>query len=125
MQYLDDKYPQHPLLPHDIHKRAINFQVHLHFVSILYRISVSSGPDACLLIMSCHTQAAHIVSSSIQPLQNMGFLVFIVSCISFMKQPFLDARVHVTWLLFFRSAICRITLGKKLALTKNFLGPKV
>lgn len=27
MQYLEDKYPHHPLLPHDLHKRAINFQV--------------------------------------------------------------------------------------------------
>ncbi|XP_020969480.1 uncharacterized protein LOC107620693 isoform X2 [Arachis ipaensis] len=25
--YLDDKYPQYPLLPHDIPKRALNFQV--------------------------------------------------------------------------------------------------
>ncbi|XP_073219983.1 glutathione S-transferase zeta class-like [Cicer arietinum] len=27
IMYLEDKYPQHPLLPTDIHKRAINFQV--------------------------------------------------------------------------------------------------
>ncbi|XP_016169949.1 glutathione S-transferase zeta class isoform X3 [Arachis ipaensis] len=44
IMYLDDKYPQYPLLPHDIPKRALNFQV------------------------------AHIVASSIQPFQNMGFL---------------------------------------------------
>ncbi|XLS74620.1 hypothetical protein HN51_031485 [Arachis hypogaea] len=25
--YLDDKYPQYPLLPHDVPKRALNFQV--------------------------------------------------------------------------------------------------
>ncbi|XLS93364.1 hypothetical protein HN51_069372 [Arachis hypogaea] len=25
IMYLDDKYPQHPLLPSDIHKRVINF----------------------------------------------------------------------------------------------------
>ncbi|KAI4296119.1 hypothetical protein L6164_036104 [Bauhinia variegata] len=37
LMYLEEKYPQHPLLPHDIQKRAINFQ------------------------------AANIVSSSIQP----------------------------------------------------------
>ncbi|KAL5982790.1 Glutathione S-transferase zeta-1 [Asimina triloba] len=24
--YLEEKYPQHPLLPQDIHKKAINFQ---------------------------------------------------------------------------------------------------
>nr|ACF74301.1 glutathione S-transferase 2 [Arachis hypogaea] len=47
IMYLDDKYPQHPLLPSDIHKRAINFQ------------------------------ATHIVSSSIQPLQNISFLNYI------------------------------------------------
>ncbi|PNX74276.1 glutathione S-transferase zeta clasS-like protein, partial [Trifolium pratense] len=46
-QYLEDKYPQHPLLPTDIHKRAINFQ------------------------------AVSIVSSSIQPLQNLNLLKYI------------------------------------------------
>ncbi|PNX80290.1 glutathione S-transferase zeta clasS-like protein, partial [Trifolium pratense] len=39
--------PQHPLLPTDIHKRAINFQ------------------------------AVSIVSSSIQPLQNLSLLTYI------------------------------------------------
>ncbi|KAK7363898.1 hypothetical protein VNO77_06058 [Canavalia gladiata] len=48
IMYLEDKYPhQHPFLPHDIHKRAINFQ------------------------------AAMIVSSTIQPLNNMGLLNYI------------------------------------------------
>ncbi|XP_038901422.1 glutathione S-transferase 2-like isoform X2 [Benincasa hispida] len=41
IMYLEEKYPQHPLLPSDLVKRAINFQ------------------------------AANIVSSSIQPLQNL------------------------------------------------------
>ncbi|XP_057757503.1 glutathione S-transferase 1-like [Arachis stenosperma] len=27
IMYLDDKYPQYPLLPHDVPKRALNFQV--------------------------------------------------------------------------------------------------
>ncbi|KAL4287231.1 hypothetical protein AHAS_Ahas19G0165500 [Arachis hypogaea] len=62
MQYLDDKYPQHPLLLSDIHKRAINFQLHLLCV---------------ILIMSSHPQATHIISSSIQPLQNISFLNYI------------------------------------------------
>ncbi|GLT26330.1 hypothetical protein SLA2020_014080 [Shorea laevis] len=39
LMYLEDKYPQHPLLPSNLHKRAINYQ------------------------------AANIVSSSIQPFQ--------------------------------------------------------
>ncbi|XP_004499348.1 glutathione S-transferase zeta class isoform X2 [Cicer arietinum] len=47
IMYLEDKYPQHPLLPTDIHKRAINFQ------------------------------AASIVSSSIQPLHNLNLLKYI------------------------------------------------
>ncbi|KAK2369348.1 glutathione S-transferase zeta class [Trifolium repens] len=46
-QYLEEKYPKHPLLPTDIHKRAINFQ------------------------------AVSIVSSSIQPLQNSSLLKYI------------------------------------------------
>lgn len=28
-QYLEEKYPQHPLLPQHLHKKAINFQVKL------------------------------------------------------------------------------------------------
>ncbi|WJX73219.1 Glutathione S-transferase zeta-1 [Trifolium repens] len=47
IMYLEEKYPKHPLLPTDIHKRAINFQ------------------------------AVSIVSSSIQPLQNSSLLKYI------------------------------------------------
>ncbi|KAJ1427089.1 Thioredoxin-like superfamily [Sesbania bispinosa] len=52
IMYLEDKYPNHPLLPSDIHKRAINFQ------------------------------AASIVSSSIQPLQNLSLLNYIEEKVS-------------------------------------------
>ncbi|XP_068312665.1 glutathione S-transferase zeta class-like isoform X3 [Pyrus communis] len=45
--YLEEKYPQHPLLPPDLQKKAINYQ------------------------------AANIVSSSIQPLQNLTVLKYI------------------------------------------------
>ncbi|XP_062095665.1 glutathione S-transferase zeta class-like [Humulus lupulus] len=45
--YLDEKYPQHPLLPTDLKRKAINFQV------------------------------ANIVSASIQPLQNLVLLDYI------------------------------------------------
>ncbi|CAN6543404.1 unnamed protein product [Malus baccata var. baccata] len=44
LMYLEEKYPQHPLLPPDLQKKAINYQ------------------------------AANIVSSSIQPLQNLAVL---------------------------------------------------
>lgn len=47
LMYLDEKYPQHQLLPNDLEKRAVNYQ------------------------------AANIVSSSIQPLQNFGILKYI------------------------------------------------
>ncbi|CAK9316385.1 unnamed protein product [Citrullus colocynthis] len=47
LMYLEEKYPQHPLLPRDLSKRAINYQ------------------------------AANIVSSSIQPLQNLAVLKYI------------------------------------------------
>nr|P57108.1 RecName: Full=Glutathione S-transferase zeta class [Euphorbia esula]AAF72197.1 glutathione S-transferase [Euphorbia esula] len=47
LMYLEEKYPEHPILPADIHKKAINYQ------------------------------AANIVSSSIQPLQNLAVLNFI------------------------------------------------
>ncbi|KEH32724.1 putative glutathione transferase [Medicago truncatula] len=53
IMYLEDKFPQqHPLLPTDIHKRAINFQV------------------------------VSIVSSSIQPLQNLNTLKYIEKKVS-------------------------------------------
>ncbi|XAR56210.1 Glutathione transferase [Bertholletia excelsa] len=47
IMYLEEKYPQHPLLPQDVQRRAINIQ------------------------------AANIVSSSIQPLQNLAVLKYI------------------------------------------------
>jgi maleylacetoacetate isomerase len=47
LMYLEEKYPQNPILPSDLHKRAINYQ------------------------------AANIVSSSIQPLQNLAVLNYI------------------------------------------------
>jgi len=47
IMYLEEKYPQHPLLPRDLQKRGINYQ------------------------------AASIVSSSIQPLQNLAILKYI------------------------------------------------
>ncbi|KAK2662896.1 hypothetical protein Ddye_001470, partial [Dipteronia dyeriana] len=47
LMYLEEKYPQHPLLPSDLQKKAINYQ------------------------------AANIVSSSIQPHQNIGVLKYI------------------------------------------------
>ncbi|OAY46654.1 glutathione S-transferase zeta class isoform X3 [Manihot esculenta] len=52
LMYLDEKYPQHPLLPRDLHKKAINYQ------------------------------AANIVSSSIQPLQNLAVLKYIEEKVS-------------------------------------------
>uniref|UniRef100_A0A5B7BBM4 glutathione transferase n=1 Tax=Davidia involucrata TaxID=16924 RepID=A0A5B7BBM4_DAVIN len=52
LMYLEEKYPQHPLLPHDLQKRAINYQ------------------------------AANIVSSSIQPLQNLAVLKYIEEKVS-------------------------------------------
>lgn len=47
VMYLEEKYPQHPLLPQNLQKKALNYQV------------------------------ANIVASSIQPLQNMSVLNYI------------------------------------------------
>ncbi|KAL5856384.1 hypothetical protein ACOSQ3_003842 [Xanthoceras sorbifolium] len=52
LMYLEEKYPQHPLLPSDLKKKAINYQ------------------------------AANIVSSSIQPHQNLAELKYIEEKIS-------------------------------------------
>ncbi|PRQ19532.1 putative glutathione transferase [Rosa chinensis] len=50
--YLEEKYPQHPLLPKDLQRKALNFQ------------------------------AANIVCSSIQPLQNLAVLNYIEERVS-------------------------------------------
>ncbi|XWS11600.1 hypothetical protein CRYUN_Cryun37aG0013200 [Craigia yunnanensis] len=50
--YLEEKYPQHPLLPSDLQKKALNFQ------------------------------AANIVCSSIQPLQNLAVPKYIEEKVS-------------------------------------------
>ncbi|CAN6543403.1 unnamed protein product [Malus baccata var. baccata] len=52
LMYLEEKYPQHPLLPPDLQKKAINYQ------------------------------AANIVSSSIQPLQNLAVLKYLEEKVS-------------------------------------------
>lgn len=52
LMYLEEKYPQHPLLPHDLQRKAINYQ------------------------------AANIVSSNIQPLQNLYVLKYIEEKVS-------------------------------------------
>ncbi|GKV49314.1 hypothetical protein SLEP1_g56070 [Rubroshorea leprosula] len=52
LMYLEEKYPEHPLLPSNLNKRAINYQ------------------------------AANIVSSSIQPLQNLAVLKYIEEKVS-------------------------------------------
>ncbi|EOA33861.1 hypothetical protein CARUB_v10021353mg, partial [Capsella rubella] len=47
IMYLDEKYPEPPLLPHDLHKRVLNYQ------------------------------ATSIISSGIQPLQNLAVIRYI------------------------------------------------
>ncbi|GLT44495.1 hypothetical protein SLA2020_183870 [Shorea laevis] len=67
LMYLEEKYPEHPLLPSNLNKRAINYQ------------------------------AANIVSSSIQPLQNLAVLKYIEEKVS--------ADEKLSW------ATCHITKG--------------
>ncbi|XP_021824476.1 glutathione S-transferase zeta class-like [Prunus avium] len=64
LMYLEDKYPQHPLLPQDLQKKAINYQ------------------------------AANIVSSSIQPLQNLAILKYIEEKVS-PEEKLEWAKVHI------------------------------
>ncbi|BBG96270.1 glutathione S-transferase zeta 1 [Prunus dulcis] len=64
LHYLEDKYPQHPLLPQDLQKKAINYQ------------------------------AANIVSSSIQPLQNLAILKYIEEKVS-PEEKLEWAKVHI------------------------------
>lgn len=59
-QYLEDKYPHHyPLLPQDIHKRAINYQV-LSTICFLYSFDLltitlsTTTSTSGLYLYSCH-----------------------------------------------------------------------
>ncbi|XP_058188464.1 glutathione S-transferase 2-like isoform X1 [Rhododendron vialii] len=62
--YLEEKYPQHPLLPRDLQRRAINYQ------------------------------AANIVSSSIQPFQNICVLKYIAEKVN-PDEQYVWARNHI------------------------------
>lgn len=64
VMYLEEKYPQHPLLPRDLLRRAINYQ------------------------------AANIVSSSIQPLQNLSVLKCIAEKVN-PDEQYVWARDHI------------------------------
>ncbi|KAL5570948.1 hypothetical protein UlMin_020545 [Ulmus minor] len=62
--YLDEKYPQNPLLPSDLQRKAINLQ------------------------------AANIVSSSIQPFQNLGIQKYIAEKVGQDEQlPFVQSHI--------------------------------
>ncbi|KAH9750131.1 glutathione S-transferase Z1 [Citrus sinensis] len=65
LMYLEEKYPQHPLLPSDLKRKAINYQ---KFVSDL---ETNEFPFVL------HLQAANLVSSSIQPFQNLTGVKYI------------------------------------------------
>ncbi|GAY61609.1 hypothetical protein CUMW_211310 [Citrus unshiu] len=65
LMYLEEKYPQHPLLPSDLKRKAINYQ---KFVSDL---ETNEFPFVL------HLQAANLVSSSIQPFQNLTAVKYI------------------------------------------------
>lgn len=62
--YLEEKYPQHPLLPRELWKRAINYQ------------------------------AANIVCSNIQPLQNLAVLKYIEEKVN-SDEKLLWAKYHI------------------------------
>nr|XP_023917102.1 glutathione S-transferase zeta class-like [Quercus suber]POF04791.1 glutathione s-transferase zeta class [Quercus suber] len=98
--YLEEKYPHHhPLLPQDLHKKAINFQ------------------------------AANIVSSSIQPLQNLATLKFIEEKVSpneqlaFAKHHIKKGFVALERLL--KDCAGRFATGDEVFLADLFLAPQI
>ncbi|KAL4655187.1 hypothetical protein ACB092_01G432600 [Castanea dentata] len=98
--YLEEKYPHHhPLLPQDLHKKSINFQ------------------------------AANIVSSSIQPLQNLATLKYIEEKISpdkqlaFAKHHIEKGFVALERLL--KDYAGRFATGDEVFLADLFLAPQI
>ncbi|XP_075650219.1 glutathione S-transferase zeta class-like [Castanea sativa] len=98
--YLEEKYPHHhPLLPQDLHKKSINFQ------------------------------AANIVSSSIQPLQNLATLKYIEDKFSpdeqlaFTKHHIEKGFVALERLL--KDYAGRFATGDEIFLADLFLAPQI
>ncbi|XP_075650236.1 glutathione S-transferase zeta class-like [Castanea sativa] len=98
--YLEEKYPHHhPLLPQDLHKKAINFQ------------------------------AANIVSSSIQPFQNLATLKYIED--KFSPDEQLAFTIHhiekgfVALERFLKDYAGRFATGDEVFLADLFLAPQI
>ncbi|XP_030955569.1 glutathione S-transferase zeta class-like [Quercus lobata] len=100
--YLEEKYPHyHPLLPQDLHKKSINFQ------------------------------AANIVSSSIQPFQNLATLKYIKENVSPDEQQQLAFSKHHTEKGFvalerlLKDYAGRFATGDEVFLADLFLAPQI
>ncbi|XP_050273107.1 glutathione S-transferase zeta class-like [Quercus robur] len=100
--YLEEKYPHHhPLLPQDLHKKSINFQ------------------------------AANIVSSSIQPLQNLATLKYIKEKVSPDEQQQLAFAKHhiekgfVALERLLKDYAGRFATGDEVFLADLFLAPQI
>ncbi|KAF9690348.1 hypothetical protein SADUNF_Sadunf01G0186300 [Salix dunnii] len=72
LMYLEEKYPQHPLLPTDLQKKALNYQVALHILPC-FLTTISCLRTTC----TNNSSASNVVCSSIQPLQNIAVLNYI------------------------------------------------
>ncbi|KAK9928620.1 hypothetical protein M0R45_025745 [Rubus argutus] len=97
--YLEEKYPQHPLLPQDLQKKAINFQ------------------------------AANIVCSSIQPLQNLAVLKYIEEKVSPVEK-IEWAKVHIgkgfaALEVLLKNFAGRYATGDEVSFADLFLGPQI
>ncbi|KAM4134005.1 hypothetical protein ACJW30_01G375400 [Castanea mollissima] len=98
--YLEEKYPHHrPLLPQDLHKKAINFQ------------------------------AANIVSSSIQPFQNLATLKYIEDKFSPDEQlAFTKHHIEKGFVAlerFLKDYAGRFATGDEVFLADLFLAPQI
>ncbi|XP_020252961.1 glutathione S-transferase zeta class-like isoform X2 [Asparagus officinalis] len=97
--YLEDKYPEHPLLPRDLQKKALNIQ------------------------------AASVVTSSIQPLQNLAVLNYIEEKISsdeklvWVQRHLNKGFAALEKLL--KSSVGRYATGDDIGLADVFLAPQI
>ncbi|KAH9684303.1 glutathione S-transferase Z1 [Citrus sinensis] len=92
LMYLEEKYPQPPLLPSDLKRKAINYQT-LVIASVAHGSDMTKSMEfnakfRCKYVNFAdletnafpfvpNLQAANIVSSSIQPLQNLAVVKYI------------------------------------------------
>ncbi|CAK7357243.1 unnamed protein product [Dovyalis caffra] len=99
LMYLEEKYPQHPLLPSDLKKKALNYQ------------------------------AANVVCSNIQPLQNMAVLKYIKEKVSADEViPWVQSHINKGFAALeklLKDSAGKYATGNEVSLADLFIAPQI